>query len=743
MIQQTKNQTTTPETQGESFIFSLEGMTCASCAGRIERKLKAVPGVKNVSVNFASQKAYVLTDSSLKETTSLEEAVEKAGYKARPFLPEDNIAQLYQRERNRLGWRLVLGGLLVLPFLAGHLAMFFGSASHFLPPWLELVLATPVYAVVGWPFHQAALAALRRGEVIMDTLIWIGSSAAFISSIFVLAGMPGDLYFDACSFILFFVVLGRYLEIIAKRRANRALELLMNLKPQTAHVVKENSQVDMPVNEVKRGDILCVRPGETIPVDGDILEGKGQVDESLMTGESLPVEKRPGDGLFGGTLNGQTTLILTARSVGKDTALARIIRLVEEAQGSKAPVQRAADKAAALFVPAVLILALATILGWMFVAQQSLATGLQHAISVLVIACPCALGLATPIALLAGIGLAARHGILIRRPEVLEKCRKIDAVVFDKTGTLTNGKPRLVDVLVVGDFEEEKILRWAGALEMGTNHPLASAVLKEVMLLDYNMPMAERIVEKPGAGLQGFVEGHQVAIGTKAYVESLENIVASLQVRANVEAYRQGGQTVSLMAVDGQIAAILVLEDPPRSNAREVVQELKRLGAQVHLLTGDGQVVAERVGMRVGVDVVQANRDPADKVNYVKELQSRGLKVAMVGDGYNDAAALATADLGIAMGTGPDAAKEAGDIVLMEGNLFKAVEAVKFARATFAVIRQNLFWAFGYNLLALPLAVFARVPPSLAALAMALSSLTVVLNALRLYGWKYKPEKGQ
>ncbi len=714
--------------------LKIEGMTCASCAARIERKLKGVPGVQNAAVNFASQKAYVQTESA-PDITALEGAVEKAGYSAKPYSPQPKTSQAYQEEQDRLGWRLVMGGLFVLPFLMEHLLM--ALRPFQLPLPVQSVFATLVFFIAGWPFHQAALRGLRHGEVTMDTLISLGASAAYFSSLPALFGWKVETYFDAASLILFIVTLGRYLEVLSKRRANRGLEMLLNLKPRVAHVIKETHQVDLPVEMVADGDNLSVRPGEAIPVDGYVLEGKGRVDESLLTGESMPVEKRPGDRVFAGTPNGPTSLILKADQVGEETALARIIRLVEEAQGSKAPVQKFADRAAAFFVPAVLALALATVLGWVFAAGRPWGFGLSHAIAVLVIACPCALGLATPIALMVGIGVAARQSILIRRAEALEKSNRLDVVVFDKTGTLTEGKPRLVDMLVLDGLEEEKLLRYAAAVEMGTNHPLASAILKEVMVLDLVVPGAERVVETPGAGLQGMVEGHQVVIGTKAFVESLEGVPPSPQVRANVEAYRQGGQTVSLMALDGKITAILVMEDPPRANAKEVVQKLKGLGLQVHLLTGDGEVVAQRVGGRVGVDVVRANMDPAGKLGYIRGLQEKGLKVAMVGDGYNDAAALTGADLGIALGTGTDVAKEAGDMVLVQGGLAKVVEALQLSRATFSIIRQNLFWAFTYNLAALPLAVFTQVPPAWAALAMSLSSVTVVLNALRLYGKKF------
>jgi P-type Cu+ transporter len=708
-------------------------MTCASCAARIERRLKAVPGVREAVVNFASQKAYVRADPALGDGP-LVAAVEQAGYGAKPYVPERVSTRMYGPEQKELGWRLAVAGLCALPFLVFPMSRIWGTAAP--SPPVQAFLASLVFWTAGWPFHRAALKALRHGEATMDSLVSLGSAAAYFSSLPSLFGFRVPDSFDAVVLILFFVTLGRFLEILSKRRANRALEALSGLQPRTAHVLRETRQEDLPVEMVGLGDTLCVRPGEAIPVDGEVLEGKGSVDESFLTGESLPVSKRPGDKLFAGTVNGTAALNMKARAVGADTALARLVRLVEEAQGSKAPVQRLADRAASLFVPLVLALSAATVLGWILLAGAPPALGILHAVSVLVIACPCALGLATPIALMAGIGAAARRGILIRRAEVLEKSRSIDVLVFDKTGTLTEGKPRLVDVVVMEGWEEEKILRYAAALEMGTNHPLASAVLREAMVLDLILPKAERLTETPGAGLQGFVEGHPVAVGTKAFIESLEGVVPPAQVRANVEAHRQGGQTVSLMALDGKVAALLVMEDPPRADSREVVRRIRALGLKVHLLTGDGEVVARRVGDRVGVDFVRSEVTPEGKLEYIRGLQKSGLRVAMVGDGYNDAAALAAADLGIAMGSGVDAAKEAGDMVLARGGLAKVVEALKLSRAAFAVIRQNLIWAFAYNLAALPLAVFARIPPSWAAAAMSLSSLTVVLNALRLYGMK-------
>jgi len=710
-------------------------MHCASCASRIESQIQAVPGVHFVSVNLASNKAYIQTEDQQADTSLLEEAVRQAGYTAHRYVPHEHVHTSYQDQERRFGWRLILGSFLTLPLLMHHVWM--GSSAFQFSAWAQFGFAAPLYFIVGWPFHQSTLRLLRSGQVSMDTLISLGTSVAFFASLPALWGKPADLYFDTTGIIVFLVTLGRFLENRSKQKVNRALEQLVNLTPRVAHVLKDTHQVDLPVELVGIGDQLCVRPGEAIPVDGEVLEGKGRVDESLLTGESLPVEKRPGNPLFAGTINGTTTLIIRAQSIGEETALAHMIRLVEEAQGSKAPVQKMADRVAAVFVPFVIVLALATLLGWIYVGGAPWLAAFQHVVAVLVIACPCALGLATPIAVMAGVGVAAQKSILIRRAEVLEKTRKIDVIVFDKTGTLTEGRPRLMDVMVVGDYQEEKLLRYAGALEMGTNHPLASAIMKEVMILDLILPKVEKLTEVPGAGLQGWIEGRQVVIGTKAYIESLEGVVASAQIRSNVEAYRENGQTVSLMAVDGKIAAIFVMEDAIREQSKDVVTRLKKLGLQVHLLTGDGQVVAQRVADRVGADAVKSNVLPEGKVQYIKELQGRGFKVAMVGDGYNDAAALIAADLGIAVGSGTDVAKEAGDIVLVQGDLGKVVEAIQISRATFNIIRQNLFWAFSYNLLALPLAIFTQIPPSLAAGAMALSSLTVVLNTLRLFGKKF------
>lgn len=729
----------TSEPSQNSVVLSIEGMSCASCAARIEDRLSRLPGVKSAHVNFAAQKAYVAAREGGPGVPELAAAVREAGYEASPYTPNllTRPSQMYRSEKVRFGWRMALGAVLTAPFLAAHLAP---GSSHLHENFLlSFLLAAPVYLFVGSPFHQAAWRAARRRETTMDTLVSLGTTAAFFSSFLRFVDAEAPLGFDASSFILTFVVTGRYLEARTKGAAGRALEALMDLQPRMAHVIKAREQIDVPASAVGENDLLYVRPGEAVPVDGEVTEGRSLVDESLLTGESAQVEKRAGSRVFGGTLNGSGALTIRARAVGERMLLNQMIRLVEEAQGTKGSTQRLADRAARVFVPAVLVLSALTFMGWILAAGAPPLAALSRAVAVLVVACPCALGLATPMAFMAGTGAAAQRGILIRRQEVLERAQSITCVVFDKTGTLTEGRPRLADLLLLGEHSEMKVLRFAAALEIGTNHPLGRAILKEALILDFVIPVAQDLVEVPGAGVKGRVEGREVAIGTKAFVESQEGVVSNDQVRANTEAYRQAGQAVSFMAVDGKIAAVMALEDPLRAEARGLVARLKGMGLKVHLLTGDSELSATRVGERVGADVVEAAMNPLRKLEYIRSLKASGHRVAMVGDGYNDAAALAEADLGIAMGTGTDVAKEAGDMVLVHEGLNQVVEALRISRRTLSVIRQNLFWAFGYNAVALPFAVLGAVPPALAAALMAASSLTVVLNSLRLYAGGGRP----
>ncbi len=718
-----------------SVVLDVEGMTCASCALRVRKSLAQVPGVLNAHVNFATHRAYVEIEAAT-DPKALEEAVRRAGYGGK--MPEPGVRRrpsvVYDLERSRTGWRLVMALVLSTPFLVRHLDF---SHHGFLPLWAQALWATPIFFVGGWPFHERALRNLRRLDVNMDTLISLGSGVAYFASFPALLAGNGESFFDACALIITFILVGRWIEVSAKRKTGQAVERLMDLQPGTAHVIQETRQVDVPVEAVGPEDLLAVRPGESFPVDGEVVEGRSLADESLLTGESIPAEKTSGSRVYGGTLNGQGTLTIRASAVGEKTTLAGIIRMVEEAQGTKAPLEKMADRVSSIFVPTVLVVAALTWVGWMAWGNATWSEALVRAVAVLVVACPCALGLATPTALLVGTGIAARRGILLRRAEVLERAASLQVVVFDKTGTLTEGKPRLVDAYVAEDMTESKVLRYAGALEAHTNHPLAAALLKEVMVLHLPLPHAEEVHETPGGGLRGRVEGHEVVVGTKAFVEAVLEGAPTEQERAHAEAFRQGGQTIAYLGIEGKVAAIFAMEDPLRADASEAVGLLKKQGLKVHLLTGDGPVVAERVARRVGADHFVSNAAPGDKLSYVKDLQGKGFPVAVVGDGYNDAPALTQADLGVALGTGTDVARAAGDLVLLKPELAKVEEALRLSKDVLRTILQNLAWAFGYNVLMIPLAALSPLPPALAALAMSLSSVSVVGNSLRLY-WKWR-----
>jgi len=716
-----------------SRILEVEGMTCASCAARVEKSLLRVPGVKSAHVNFATQRAYVEGEDS--DLTALEEAIHGAGYGTRPpSAPRMRPSDRFEAERVRLGRLLLLSLLFSAPFFVWHVGM---TGHHVFPSWLQALLATPVVLVAGAPFHRRAAKNLLRRVVDMDSLVSIGTVAAFFASMPALLSGQGEVFFEAAALITTFVLFGRWLEASVKRGAGRALEGLMDLRPRTAHVLKRTTQLDVPVEAVGPEDLVVVRPGESFPADGEVVEGLSFADESFLTGESMPVEKKPRGKVFGGTLNGEGTLTVRVTAVGEGTILSSVIRLVEEAQGTKAPIERLADRVSSYLVPVVLGIALLGFAGWPLLAGASWTDALARAVAVLVVACPCALGLATPTALWVGTGIAARRGILLRRAEVLEMADSLDVVVFDKTGTLTEGKPRLVDMYVVEGIDEEKALRYAGALESNSNHPLAQGLLKEIMVLRLTLPKAEEVRETPGGGMKGRVEGYEVVVGTKAFVEASLEEAPSEQVRAHAEAFRQGGMTISFLSFNKRMAAIFAMEDPLRADSVESVRRLRDLGLETHLLTGDGAVVAERVARRSGVDSFRAGALPADKLEYVRALRRQGKKVAFVGDGYNDAPALTEADLGIALGAGADVAKEAGDVVLVKSDLSRVPEALGLSRQVLAVIRQNLAWAFGYNLVMVPFALLAPVPPQWAALAMSLSSVTVVANSMRLY-WKFE-----
>jgi Cu+-exporting ATPase len=726
----------------------ITGMTCASCANRIERKLNKLDGV-TASVNYATEKATVAFDAAAVDTAQLIAAVQAAGYDA--TLPataggeRDDAAGDTPDETAPLRRRLLVSAVLSLPVLL--LSM--------IPPlqfdnwqWLALQLATPVVVWGAWPFHRAAWVNLRHGAATMDTLISLGVIAAFTWSMYALflgdAGMTGmtmrlsfsasggdELYLETASVVTTFLLAGRYFEARSKRRAGAALKALLELGAKDVAVLDaDGAERRIPVQQLAVGDRFVVRPGEKIATDGIVEEGRSAVDQSLLTGESVPVEKGPGDEVAGAGVNAGGRMIVRATRVGADTALAQIAQLVTAAQTGKAPVQRLADRISGVFVPVVIGLAIAT-LGFWLGAGEDPAFAFTAAVAVLIIACPCALGLATPTALLVGTGRGAQLGLLIKGPEVLESTRKVDTIVLDKTGTVTTGRMSLVGVTTASDVPEGVALLLAGALEDASEHPIAQAIARGARERFERLPAVEHFVNREGLGVEGVVDGHGVQVGRPSLMAEW-----SLAIPAELDAARRAaealGRTAVLAAWDGEVRAVLAVADTVKPTSAEAIDRLKRLGLRPVLLTGDNETTARAVAAEVGIADVVAEVLPADKAAVIRSLQEQGHVVAMVGDGVNDAPALAQADLGLAIGTGTDVAIEASDLTLISGDLRSAADAIRLSRATLRTIRQNLGWAFGYNVAALPLAAAGLLNPLIAGAAMALSSVSVVLNALRL-----------
>ncbi|MEV4741930.1 heavy metal translocating P-type ATPase [Streptomyces sp. NPDC049555] len=764
--------TPAPAALASAVELSIGGMTCASCAARIEKKLNRMDGV-TATVNFATEKAKVAYGPGV-EVADLIATVEKTGYTAQePPEPAARAeAETPQEEAGHDGGevgalrqRLMVSLVLALPvvLMAMVPALQFDNWQ-----WLSLTLAAPVVVWGALPFHKAAWTNARHGAATMDTLVSIGTLAALGWSLWALfhghAGMPGmrhgfdfsisradgssSIYLEAAAGVTAFILAGRYLEAKSKRKAGAALRALLELGAKDVAVLRDGREVRVPTAELMVGDRFVVRPGEKIATDGTVVEGSSAVDASMLTGESVPVDVTAGDTVTGATVNASGRLVVEATRVGSDTQLSRMAKLVEDAQNGKAAVQRLADRISGVFVPVVLLIALGTLLTWLFVTGDATAA-FTAAVAVLIIACPCALGLATPTALMVGTGRGAQLGILIKGPEVLESTRRVDTVVLDKTGTVTTGRMALHDVITAPGVTEHDLLRLAGALEHASEHPIARAIADGATTRTGTLPVPESFENIAGLGVQGVVEGHAVlvgrekllAMGTPPGAELVGGpwgrvIELPAELAAAKAAAEAEGRTAVAVAWDGEARGVLTVADAIKDTSAQAVAELRRLGLTPVLLTGDNKAVAEAVAREVGIDEVIAEVLPQDKVDVVKRLQAQGRTVAMVGDGVNDAAALATADLGLAMGTGTDAAIEAGDLTLVRGDLLVAADAIRLSRRTLGTIKGNLFWAFGYNIAALPLAAAGLLNPMIAGAAMAFSSVFVVTNSLRLRRFK-------
>ncbi len=765
--------------------FAIEGMTCASCSMRIEKGLKKVPGVIDAQVNLATERATVTYNAAETGPEQMMQKIEAVGYKAFPLdqpgplavvlqpeqvapsddrsvdagatsgmLQEDERSKRKERELLRKRNLLIVGIALSLPVVI--LSMFFMNAFVG-ENALLLALTTPVWALVGWDFHRTALKTLRHFGANMDTLISVGSTAAYIMSIFATFFpriVGGVTFYDTTALIITLISLGKCLEARAKGQTNDAIKKLMGLQARTAHVMYGGQEVELPIEQVRVGDQLLVRPGEKIPADGVVLSGSSAVDESMITGESIPIEKGEGEPLIGATMNQHGLLRMRAMKIGADTILASIIRMVEQAQGSKAPIQRLADTISSIFVPTVLVIAALTFLAWsllgtVFGLQTAGAMGsssnawiiaIVAAVTVLVVACPCALGLATPTAIMVGTGKGAEQGILIKSGESLERIQAVHAVLLDKTGTITKGKPELTDVVALPDFAENEMVRLVATAEQGSEHPLANAIVegaKERGLALNAHP--ERFTALAGQGLDATVEGHVVLVGTRGLMH--ERSIVFDMVETQLRKREEQGKTAMLIAIDGKLVGFVAVADTVKTGSAEAIRALHAQGLSVWMMTGDNRRTAQAIAEQVGIPAEQVLAEvlPQEKANQVKRLQEQGNVVAFAGDGINDAPALVQADAGIAMGTGTDVAMEASDITLIKGNLKSIATALALSRATLRIIKQNLFWAFAYNVILIPTAILSPLIPFLkgqapifAAAAMALSSVTVVSNSLRL-----------
>ncbi|WP_256815314.1 heavy metal translocating P-type ATPase [Cytobacillus sp. Bac17] len=733
----------------EKAEFELLGMTCAACSGRIEKGLNKLPGVKQAVVNLALETGTVEYNPEQISIQDMIKKVENLGYQAKVKMDKDQDIEGYrEKEIEKQKGKFIFSLILSIPLfwsMVGHFEFtsFIYVPDMFMNPWVQLALAAPIQFFIGKQFYVGAYKALKNKSANMDVLVALGTSAAFFYSLYQSILSIGsnahmvELYYETSAILITLIILGKLFEARAKGRSSEAIKKLMGLQAKTATVLREGEEIEISLEEVIAGEIIYVKPGEKVPVDGEIIEGQSALDESMLTGESVPVDKTAGDTVIGSTINKNGFLKIKATKVGKDTALSQIIKVVEEAQGSKAPIQRMADRISGIFVPIVVAIAVVTFLVWyIWVSPGNFAEALEKLIAVLVIACPCALGLATPTSIMAGSGRAAEYGVLFKGGEHLELTHEITAVVLDKTGTVTHGKPVLTDVIIEHNVEEKTFLQLVGSAEKQSEHPLAEAIVKGIKdkgIMLFNPVEFEAI---PGYGIKARVDGKDLLIGTRRLMDKYDVNVQSAKL--DMETLEETGKTAMLVAVDGKYAGIVAVADTIKETSRDAIKRLRKLGIEVIMITGDNKRTAQAIADEVGIDSAIAEVLPEGKAEEVKKLQNQGKIVAMVGDGINDAPALAVADIGMAIGTGTDVAMEAADITLMRGDLNSIADAILMSKKTIRNIKQNLFWAFAYNTLGIPVAAIGFLAPWLAGAAMAFSSVSVVLNALRLQRVKIK-----
>ncbi len=724
--------------------IKITGMTCSACAARIDKKLNKLEGVSSSNVNLATEKAVVVYDDSVVKEQDLVNAINSIGYGAE-IEKEVNREKEKEEKAKRLKYlkyeliiSIVLSIPLLLAMILSMLKLHTGVLSN---EYFQLILAFPIQFIIGAKFYKNAYKSIKSGSANMDVLISMGTSAAYLYSIYLVffttvdMGMVKHLYFESSAIIITLVLLGKYLEARAKLKTSNAIEKLIGLQAKTARVIRDSKEIDIPIEDVVVGDIIVVRPGEKIPVDGIIIDGKSSIDEAMITGESMPVSKETGDNVIGATINKQGSFKFEAKKIGKDTMLSQIIRLVEQAQGSKAPIQQVADKVSGVFVPAVLVIAVITFVAWILITGDFEAA-FKAAISVLVIACPCALGLATPTAIMVGTGKGAQNGILIKGGEYLEMAYKLNALVFDKTGTITKGTPEVTDIVKLSDINEDELLKIAASLEKKSEHPLGVAIYNFAVKKFGEINDPDDFIAIAGKGVSGIVDSKKIYIGTRNLVR--ENNLEINEIEDKLLEFEKSGKTAMIISSESEILGIIAVSDTVKETSKEAIEELEKMGITTYMITGDNKATAEYIGKLVGIKNVIAEVLPQDKASNIEKLKQEGKKVGMVGDGINDAPALATADVGIAMGTGTDVAIESAAITLMNGDLNSIVTAIRLSKKTMQKIKQNLFWAFIYNIIGIPFAFFGMLNPIIAGAAMAFSSVSVVTNSLSLNRAKIK-----